>query len=104
MFPPTAAAVLRDNYRRDAVHVSEIGLLATEDAQIAATARAQSRAIVTENIADFAAERDVVLSFVLKRNLPAGGAQASALAKVLDQWARSNPEPYLGPHWPAALR
>jgi len=34
--------------------------------------RAQSRAVVTGNVADFAAERDVVLVFVLK-NSPAGG-------------------------------
>jgi hypothetical protein len=100
MFPPAAAVLLRDNYRRDAVHVSEIGLRATEDAQIAATARSQRRALVTENVADFAVERDVVLVFVLKKNLSAGGAQAAALAKVLDHWARANPDPYIGPHWP----
>lgn len=102
MFPPAAAALLREDYRQDAVHVSEAGLTATQDAEIAATARAQGRALVTENVADFAAERDVVLVFVLKKNLPAGGAQALALAKVLDRWARANPRPYLGPHWPAA--
>lgn len=100
MFPPSTAALLRDNYRHDAVNASEVGLLAAEDAQIAAAARAQSRALVTENAADFAAERDVVLVFVLKKNLPAGGAQAPALAKVLDHWARGNPDPYLGAHWP----
>jgi hypothetical protein len=100
MFPLTAAVLLRDNYRRDAVHVSEIGLLATEDAQVAAAARAQRRALITENVADFAAERDVVLVFVLKKNLPAGGAQAAVLAKALDHWARANPDPYIGPHWP----
>jgi hypothetical protein len=100
MFPPAAAELLRDNYRHDAVHVCEIGLLATEDAQVAATARAQGRAIVTENAADFAGERDVILIFILKRKLPAGRAQAAALAKALDGWATANPDPYLGPHWP----
>ena len=50
---------------------------------------------------DFAAERDVVLLFVLKKNLPAGGGQAAALAKVLDGWAQGRPDPYLGPHWPS---
>jgi hypothetical protein len=54
----------------------------------------------TENVAAFAAERDVVLIFVLKKNLPAGGAQAQALAAVLDGWASEHPDPYLGPHWP----
>lgn len=43
--------------------------------------------MASENVADFAAERDLVLLFVLKRNLPAGGAQAPALAKLLDLWA-----------------
>ncbi|MGI8449593.1 MAG: DUF5615 family PIN-like protein [Streptosporangiaceae bacterium] len=63
------------------VHVAEIGLRGAEDAQVAATARAGGRAVVTENAADFAAERDIVLTFVL--------------------WAQDHPEPYLGHHWPA---
>ena len=100
MFPIAVAALLRDSYGHDAVHVAEVGLEATEDTQIAAAARAQGRAVVTENVADFAAERDVVLVFVLKRNLPAGGGQAAALAEVLDRWANANPDPYVGPHWP----
>lgn len=102
MFPLAVTRLLRDKYRRDAVHVGEIGLLATEDARIATAARAQGRAVVTENVADFAAERDVILVFVLKKNLPAGGAQAEALAKALDGWALANPDPYLGTHWPAS--
>lgn len=100
MFPPAVAMLLRNSYGHDAVHVAEVGLLATEDAQVAAVARAEGRALVTENVADFAGERDVVLVFVLKRNLPAGGGQAPALAKGLDSWARATPDPYLGPHWP----
>ena len=51
-------------------------------------------------VADFAAERDVALVFVLKRNLPAGGGQAAALARILDRWAQDFPDPYLGHHWP----
>lgn len=100
MFPTATAVMLRETYGHGAVHVAEIGLRGTEDAQVAATARAESRAVVTENVADFAAERDVVLIFVLKRNLPAGGGQATALAKILDRWAQDHPEPYLGHHWP----
>ena len=100
MFPRTAAVLLRDTYHHDAVHVAEIGLQATGDTLVAAAARAQGRAVVTENAADFVAERDVVLVFILKKNLPAGGAQAAALAKALDRWAQANPDPYLGPHWP----
>jgi predicted nuclease of predicted toxin-antitoxin system len=99
MFPAAAAAeLLRDTCGHDAAHVAEVGLRAADDAHVAALARAQSRAIVTENVADFSAERDVALAFVLKRNLPAGGAQA----KIVDRWAHDHPDPYLGPHWPPA--
>lgn len=100
MFPMATAVILRDTYGHDAVHVAEVGLRAAEDAQVAVVARGEGRAIVTENVADFAAERDVVLVFVLKKNLPAGGGQAAALAKVLDRWAQEHPDPYLGAHWP----
>ena len=100
MFPVAAAELLRDTYGRDAAHVGEVGLRAADDAQVAATARAEGRVVVTENVADFAGERDVVLVFVLKRNLPAGGAQAAALPRILDRWAREFPDPYLGHHWP----
>jgi Domain of unknown function (DUF5615) len=100
MFPVAAAEVLRTRYGRDAVHVAEVGLRAADDAQVAAAARAGGRAVVTENVADYAAERDVVLVFILKRNLPAGGGQAAALARILDRWAQDVPDPYLGHHWP----
>jgi hypothetical protein len=97
MFPTATAELLRTTYGHDAVHVAEVGLRAADDVQVAAAARA----VVTENVADFAAERDVVLVFVLKKHLPAGGGQAAALARVLDRWAQSSPDPYLGHHWPA---
>lgn len=100
MFPPGTAVLLREKYGYNAIHVCEAGLQAADDSHVAAAARADGRAVVTENVDDFAAERDVVLIFVLKRNLPAGGGQAAALAAVLDQWAHGYPEPYLGPHWP----
>jgi uncharacterized protein DUF5615 len=100
MFPLATAVLLRETYGHDAVHVAEVGLRATEDAHVAAVARGEARAVVTENVADFAAERDIVLVFVLKKNLPAGGGQAVALAKVLDQWTQEHTDPYLGPHWP----
>src|SRR6516162_4506486 len=96
MFPTVIAVLLRDTYGHDAVHVAEVGLRAVDDAQVAATARAEGRAVVTENVADFAAERDLVLVFVLKKNLPAGGAQSAALARILDRWDRDHPGPYLG--------
>ncbi len=100
MFPASAAGLLRDNYGHDAVHVTEAGLRGAPDTQIAVAARAQGRAVVTENVVDFAPERDLVLLFVLKRNLPAGGRQAPALTAVLDRWSQEHPAPYLGPHWP----
>jgi Domain of unknown function (DUF5615) len=100
MFPTATAVLLRDTYDHNAVHVAEVGLRTADDAQVAAVARAEGRAVVTENVADFAAERDVMLVLVLKKNLPAGGGQAAALAKILDSWAQDHPRPYLGPHWP----
>jgi hypothetical protein len=100
MFPPEAAALLRDRHGHDAVHVIEVGHAATDDPDIAAAARNQGRALVTENVAHFAGERDVVLVFVHKRTLPPGGAQASGLAEFLDRWANDHPAPYLGAHWP----
>jgi hypothetical protein len=100
MFPPAAAELLRDNHGHDAVHVNEIGLGAVDDTQVAAAARAEGRTVVTENVADFAAERDLVLVFILKKNLPAGAGQATALARILHRWAQESPDPYLGHHWP----
>lgn len=102
MFPPRTAVLLRDEYGYDATHVVEMDLAAADDAEIVIVAKAAGRVVVTENVKDLAAERDLVLVFVLKKNLPAGGAMPGALAKVLDEWARANPEPYPGSHWPVA--
>ena len=93
VFPMAAAVILRETYSHDALHVAEVGLRAADDAQVAASARSDDRALVTENVTDFAAERDVTLVFVLKKNLPAGGGQAAALAKVLDRWAGTTRTP-----------
>jgi hypothetical protein len=101
MLPPAAAALLRDQHGHDAVHVTEVGLGATDDPDVAAAAREQDRVLVTENIVDFAHEREVVLVFVRKRSLPAGGAQAHGLARLIDSWAAEHPNPYVGSHWPA---
>jgi hypothetical protein len=101
MYPSAAAAFLRDPHCHDARHVSELGLDGSADAQIAAVARAEGRVLVTENVRDFAAERDLALAFVLKKNLPAGGGQAAALAALLDRWASATGEIYLGHHWPS---
>lgn len=102
MFPPATAALLREKYRREADHVNEIALASASDAEVARTARAQDRAVVTENVADFAGEHGVVLVFILKRNLPRGGTPLAArLAEILDRWAAEYPDPYVGQHWPS---
>lgn len=69
---------------------------ATDDADIARQARAEGRAVVTENVADVADEQDLVLVVVPKRNLPRGSAQAVELADLLDRWIETNPDPYVG--------
>ena len=73
---------------------------APDHALVSAAARAEQWGIVTENVADYAAEPDVVLVFVLKRHLPPGGGQAAVLARILHRWLIENPEPYVGAHWP----
>ncbi len=100
MLPIDAAKILRERFGHTATHVGELGLGAAPDEAIARTARTEQRCVVTENIVDFAAEDDLVLVCVLKRNLPVGGAQAAALAALLDRWATANRRPYVGQHWP----
>ena len=100
MYPRAATQLLRERRHRDAVHVADIGLRAADDGVIAHQARSDDRALVTENVADFAGEPDIVLIVVLKKNLAEGGAMAPALAAILDRWIDQNPQPYIGPHWP----
>lgn len=100
MFPPDAARLLRERSDHDAVHVSDVGLRGADDAAVASLARAEDRALITENVVHFTAERDLVLVFVLKKNLPAGGGQAKGLAVLLDRWTSTHPDPYRGHHWP----
>lgn len=100
MFSAAAARHLREDFGHDAVHVNEVGMRGADDATVAGLAGRERRAMVTENVADFAAEDDLVVVCVLKRNLPVTGAQARGLARVLHQWATANPNPYLGQHWP----
>jgi hypothetical protein len=75
MFPVAAAGLLRTRHGRDAVHVTEVGLRAAADTQVAAAARAQGRAVVAENVADFAAEREPGLG-VRPEEEPASGRRA----------------------------
>jgi predicted nuclease of predicted toxin-antitoxin system len=100
MLPPAAAELLRERHGHEAIHVTEVGLGASEDDVIVEFARQNEHVIATENVADFSAERDLAVVCVRKRNLPAGGGQAAALAELLDRWANDHPGPYLGQHWP----
>lgn len=101
MFPRAAATWLSEGHDHDAVHVCEVGLSGADDTTVAAFARRDHRALVTENIADVTREPELVLVCALTRTLPSGGAQARALADLLDRWASDHPDPYLGQHWPA---
>jgi Domain of unknown function (DUF5615) len=98
MSPATVCRQLAER-GHDAVHVSDLGLNACPDAEVAAAALREDRALVTENVKDFAVERDVVVVCVLKSRLPSRG-MAVRLAELLDKWAAAHPDPYLGLHWP----
>ena len=100
VFAQAAAAVLREEFDHDALHVGEVGLSGADDVAVATFARSEHRAVVTENLSDYAPEPDLVLVCVPKPKLPSGGAQARALAELLDRWATDNPDPYVGHHWP----
>ena len=98
MFPRAVCPLLAAR-GYDAVHVRDLGLDARPDVEVAAAAARDGRALVTENVKDLAAERDLVLLCVLKSRLPAGG-MARRLADLLDGWAQAHALPYVGPHWP----
>lgn len=98
MFPPAVCAMLA-GLGHDAVHVRDLGLNGRPDLEVAVAAGREDRALVTENVKDFAAERDIVIVCVLKARLH-GGPMARRLADLLDSWARSCPGPYRGLHWP----
>lgn len=98
MFPPATCQRLAAR-GHDAVHVVDRGANARPDPEVAAVATRERRALVTENVKDFAHAHDLVLVCVLKSRLPAQG-MAEHVAAMLDRWAQSNPEPYVGLHWP----
>ena len=100
MFPASTAQHLRADGAHAAEHVSDVGLAGAADPEVAAFARAHGLVVVAENAADFAWMEDLVVVFVRKRRLPAGGAQAAALASLLRRWASEHPRPYVGHHWP----
>lgn len=99
MFPPKTCTLLAQR-GHDAVHVRDRGVDARPDREVAAVAARENRALVTENVKDFATERDLAIVSVLKSRLPTKG-MAQRLADLLDTWATANPQPYLGLHWPS---
>lgn len=98
MFPPATAQRLV-KLGHDAAHVRDLSVDARPDTEVAAAAIRGGRVLVTENVKDFAAERDLVVLCVLKARLPAHD-MAARLAQLLDGWAGANPDPYVGMHWP----
>lgn len=96
---PSATCVQLAEYRHDAVHVRDRGVDGRPDREVAAVAAAERRALVTENVKDFALERGLVVVCVLKSRLPASG-MAVHLAALLDDWSKAHPDPYIGLHWP----
>lgn len=108
MFPPAAAAALEE-LGHDARCVAASELAAFPDDRRYEVATAERRIIVTENYADFVAilaqriasgAPHTPVVCVGKQSLPDGSALGPALARRLNAWARANPEPYPGPHWP----
>jgi predicted nuclease of predicted toxin-antitoxin system len=108
MLPPAAAEEL-NRRGHDARHVHDLGLTGQPDAVVFDTAVSQGRVVVIENFADYTDLLDqrlrsngpcVPVVFVRKADLPRRGGLATRLAARLDRWASSNPDPYLGPHWP----
>jgi hypothetical protein len=83
----------------DSVHVRDRGVDARPDREVAAVAAREERVLVTENVKDFATEHDLVIICVLESRLPAGG-MSERLAELLDAFATSHPDPYVGLHWP----
>jgi hypothetical protein len=98
MFPAATSARLCE-LGHDSSHVRDRGLETRPDPELAETARRERRALVTENVRDFANEDGLVVVCVLKRRLRQRG-MVESVAAMLDGWARGNPEPYVGMHWP----
>ncbi|MBO0693153.1 MAG: DUF5615 family PIN-like protein [Acidimicrobiaceae bacterium] len=108
MLPPAAADEL-DHLGHDAVSILRMEMGAADDATVFERAVKDGRVLVTENFADFAAlladrqnrgEPSTPIVFVRRDHLPRRGALARHLARKLDEWARANPEPFVGLYWP----
>jgi hypothetical protein len=108
MFPHALAEELRAK-GHDAVAVFELDRQGAPDHEVFDLAVTEQRIVVTENFADFAAiveqrqsnnDACTPVVFVRKSSFPSGGALSARLAEHLDEWARNNPDPYQGLHWP----
>lgn len=108
MLPPATADEL-DRLGHDAVSVLRIEMGAADDGTAFEHSVTERRVVVTENFADFAAlltdrqnrgEPSTPVVFVRRDSLPSRGALASRVARKLDDWARANPEPFVGLYWP----
>ena len=98
MFPPHTCHRLAER-GHDAVHGRDRGVDARPDPEVAAVAAAERRVLVTENVKDFAHVEGVVIVCVLKARLRSHQMDQH-LAALLDAWAKANPKPYVGLHWP----
>lgn len=106
---PTRTAAELNALGHDALSVRDAGLVGAPDEDVYLLAVAETRAVVTENFADFAVlveeridrgEPCVPVVFVRKRSFPRAGALTAHLARHLDAWAGLNPDPFPGIHWP----
>ena len=104
---PSVTAEHLGRLGHEASGVRDLGLGNRPDDEILAMAEVDGWVVVTENADDFIAlvtERLVAgwptaALVIVHRGRLAGGAIADRLARALDQWARSHPEPWVGPHW-----
>lgn len=76
----------------------DLGVDASPDTAVASMARNARRVLVTENVKNFAAERDLAIVCVLTSRLRRRDMSAH-LIQILDGWAQATPEPYLGLRW-----
>lgn len=92
----------------DAVHVRDIGLGGTADADVLARAVGDRRTLVTENAADSLPLLDrrqsagmpmtpVLVALTAGRGV--GGARHARLADDIDRWTARNADPYAHAHW-----
>lgn len=107
MYSERVAELLRER-RHDAVHVRDIGLGGSPDADVLARAADEGRTLVTENAADFLPLLDLRQSaglpmtpvlIALTAGRGVGGTLHTQLATAVDSWAAGTADPYAHAHW-----